>query len=69
MKINIVPADSGRAFKQFIDLPWSIYRDDPYWVPPLKSDVRSGKLLPIPGGADTAELWMRRFLYRNNFSL
>ena len=41
MSLQILPADTGRAFKQFIDLPWSIYRDDPYWVPPLKSDVRS----------------------------
>lgn len=41
MTIRILPAESGRAFKQFIDLPWTIYRGDPYWVPPLKSDVRS----------------------------
>ncbi len=41
MTLRIIPAESGHAFKQFIDLPWSIYRDDPYWIPPLKSDVRS----------------------------
>jgi hypothetical protein len=41
MTVEIIPADSGRAFKQFINLPWKIYRDDPYWVPPLKSDIRS----------------------------
>jgi GNAT superfamily N-acetyltransferase len=40
MNIQITSADSGAAFKQFIDLPWSIYRDDPYWVPPLKSEVK-----------------------------
>ncbi|MDF1536679.1 MAG: N-acetyltransferase [bacterium] len=40
MNLRIVPADTGRAFKQFINLPWSIYRDDPYWVPPMKSAVR-----------------------------
>jgi hypothetical protein len=38
--IQIIDAESGQAFKQFINFPWSIYRDDPYWVPPLKSDVR-----------------------------
>ncbi|UCG37770.1 MAG: N-acetyltransferase, partial [bacterium] len=27
-------------FRQFMELPWAIYRDDPYWVPPLKRDVR-----------------------------
>lgn len=41
MSVEIVPADSGKALKQFIDLPWKIYRGDPYWVPPLKKDVRS----------------------------
>ncbi|MDT8398554.1 MAG: N-acetyltransferase [Pseudomonadales bacterium] len=24
----------------FIDLPWQIYRDDPYWVPPLRLERR-----------------------------
>jgi len=41
MSFEIVPAESGKAFRQFVDLPWEIYRGDPYWVPPLKSDVRS----------------------------
>ena len=40
MSLEIVPAESGRGIKQFIEFPWSIYRNDPYWVPPLKSDVR-----------------------------
>lgn len=40
MTIQIIDASSGRALRQFIDLPWSIYRGDPYWVPPLKSEVR-----------------------------
>jgi hypothetical protein len=25
--------------KKFIDLPWAIYKDDPLWVPPVKSAV------------------------------
>ncbi len=41
MTLQILSAGSGRALKQFIDLPWKIYRGDPYWIPPLKSDVRS----------------------------
>ena len=40
MGIQILDAESGQALKQFINFPWSIYHDDPYWVPPLKSDVR-----------------------------
>ncbi|MDF1526772.1 MAG: N-acetyltransferase [bacterium] len=40
MTFQIIEAESGQAFKQFINFPWSIYLDDPYWVPPLKSDVK-----------------------------
>jgi len=40
MTLQIVSEESGRTLKQFINLPWTIYRDDPYWVPPLKSDVK-----------------------------
>lgn len=32
---------AGRAdLERFLRLPWRIYADDPYWVPPLLSDVR-----------------------------
>lgn len=35
-----VSAVGGRADrKAFIELPWSIYADDPNWVPPLKQDI------------------------------
>jgi hypothetical protein len=31
---------AGRSdMKKFIDLPWTIYKDDPLWVPPIKSSV------------------------------
>ena len=26
--------------KAFLLLPWKIYKDDPYWVPPLLEDVK-----------------------------
>ena len=45
MSIKTIPAESGQQLKQFIDLPWTIYRDDPYWVPPLRADVK--KLLSL----------------------
>ncbi|MDR1384826.1 MAG: GNAT family N-acetyltransferase [Planctomycetaceae bacterium] len=32
---------TSKEFAQFIDFPWQIYRDDPYWVPPLKIDVQN----------------------------
>ncbi len=28
------------SLRQFIDLPWRIYRDDLHWVPPLKRDIK-----------------------------
>src|SRR5690606_10130744 len=27
---------SPKLRKQFLDLPWSLYENDPYWVPPLR---------------------------------
>ncbi len=39
--VRVVPVVSRSDLKRFIDLPWSIYRDDPHWVPPLKRDVRA----------------------------
>jgi GNAT superfamily N-acetyltransferase len=32
--------ESGRDFDAFFRLPWKVYRDDPYWVPPIKSSAR-----------------------------
>ncbi|MCM8558501.1 N-acetyltransferase [Sphingomicrobium sediminis] len=37
--IDISPVASKADRKAFIDLPWAIYADDPYWVPPLKAEV------------------------------
>ena len=39
--LRVVPVESRADLKRFIDLPWSIYRGDPDWVPPLKRDVRA----------------------------
>lgn len=38
---TVVPVRSRADLRRFINLPWSIYRDDPDWVPPLKRDVRT----------------------------
>ena len=32
----IKPVATRREQKQFLELPWTIYRDDPCWVPPLR---------------------------------
>jgi hypothetical protein len=33
--LDIVPAQSDDELKKFLLLPWSLYRDDPNWIPPL----------------------------------
>ena len=35
MMITIREVSTRKDLKQFIRLPWSIYKGDPYWVPPL----------------------------------
>ncbi len=37
---DIVEVKTRRQWRQFIDLPWRIYRDMPHWVPPLRTTVR-----------------------------
>lgn len=34
--IEVRPVIGKDELAAFIDLPWTIYQDDPYWVPPLK---------------------------------
>lgn len=38
--LEVRPVGSGDGMRAFVRLPWSIYRGDPNWVPPLLSDVR-----------------------------
>ena len=33
--IEIHPVSGRRSLKQFIKVPWAIYRNDPNWIPPL----------------------------------
>ncbi|MFQ5707709.1 MAG: N-acetyltransferase [bacterium] len=40
MNIETVPVKNEKQLKQFIKLPWKIYRNDPYWVAPLLIDMR-----------------------------
>jgi len=38
--LRVVPVEGRRGLRQFIRLPWSIYLDDPAWVPPLLMERR-----------------------------
>ena len=40
MTLEIRPVASRRDLRRFIALPWALYRNEPRWIPPLRSDVR-----------------------------
>lgn len=40
-KIDVRPVETAADLKAFIHLPWSLYADDPAWVPPLISEVKA----------------------------
>lgn len=55
--MRIQRVDSESTLKQFIELPYHHYRDDPIWVPPLRSEQRSQfdpKRNPLLGHCDYA---------------
>ena len=37
--INVVPVSGKGLAREFVELPFRLYRDDPLWAPPLRSDV------------------------------
>lgn len=41
MKPDIKPVVSKDEMKQFLKLPWKIYKNDKNWVPPLLNDVKA----------------------------
>jgi len=44
-KLTIVPVLTKREFKEFLELPYRLYRDDPHWIPPLRME-RAEQLNP-----------------------
>jgi GNAT superfamily N-acetyltransferase len=40
MGIDVRPVQSAKDLRTFIKLPWKIYKNDPYWVPPLIIDQK-----------------------------
>jgi GNAT superfamily N-acetyltransferase len=39
--VNIIACNTPDQRKQFIEFQWQIYKDDPYWVPPLISERKA----------------------------
>lgn len=47
--LSITPVTTKRERKAFVDLPFRLYADDPYWVPPLKGEAL-GLITPEKNG-------------------
>jgi len=39
-QLSVVPVTTKSQQKQFLELPWKIYRDLPQWVPPIRMDQK-----------------------------
>lgn len=37
---SIIPVSTRREQREFLDLPWQLYRGDPNWVPPLRLEQK-----------------------------
>ena len=58
--VTVRPVQTKKDRKQFVDLAWEVYKDDPAWVPPLKDEVHG---LITPGKNPwfehaRAQLWL-----------
>jgi hypothetical protein len=59
-EVLVRPVASAADRRAFVDLAWQVYKDDPAWVPPLKSEVH-GLLNPRKNpwfGHARAQLWL-----------
>jgi len=62
--MTVRPVGGRGDLSRFINLPWTLYRDDPVWVPPLRSSVRhmlDQQHHPFYDGGSEAEVEL--FLY------
>ena len=48
LEIEEIPLGDARI-KLFADLPWHLYRGDPYWTPPLRGELLGNRLLGLVG--------------------
>ncbi len=58
--VAVRPVSTKADRKAFVDFAWTVYRDDPAWVPPLKAEVH-GLLDPSKNpwfGHARAQLWL-----------
>ena len=62
--LEVVAVDTKGASKEFIELPYRLYRDEPHWVPPLRIAVK--ELLDKAKHPFYAEAETELFLARRN---
>ena len=59
-EVRVRPVESSADRKAFVDFAWEVYKNDPAWVPPLKSEVH-GLIDPKKNpwfGHAKAQLWL-----------
>lgn len=39
-EIQVIQIKSARDKKRFLQLPWALYKDDPFWIPPLRGEQK-----------------------------
>ena len=44
--MEIIPAQNKKDLQDFIDLPYSLYKDDPNWVAPLRNEQKN-QFIPV----------------------
>lgn len=63
LQVVVEPVVSRRDKRQFVDLPWALYRQDPNWVPPLRmnqEELLGFRRHPFYQAADTQSFLARR---------
>jgi len=61
--LRVAPVAGRSELRRFVNLPWRLYDGDPYWVPPLKKQVRGLLDTSHPfyeGGRAQRELFLAR---------
>jgi len=48
LRIEQIPLGDDRL-QEFVEVPWRLYRGDPFWTPPLRGEYLGSKLLGLPG--------------------
>jgi GNAT superfamily N-acetyltransferase len=63
VSVEVAPARTSRDQRQFLELPYSLYRGNPHWVPPLRlaqKDILNTKRHPFYKTADVEMFLARR---------